>query len=178
MLFYVSFNFKITMQITLETFKRCIAELQDLSNELNDTWIIHKTDVNDDSATYLTKKQFITSKNFDGDSTIPVEYHVVYSISYATPILCLNSWRSNGTLLTIEELWKCFNFTEDEDMYSTLTQMDHPVLQRPFLTLHPCRTGEILGNMFKNSRNIVVSWLSLVGPIVKLDLDSNYMKLT
>ncbi|KAK9680024.1 Autophagocytosis associated protein, active-site domain [Popillia japonica] len=120
---------QITMQITLETFKRCIAELQDLSNELNDTWIIHKTDVNDDSATYLTKKQFITSKNFDGDSpktdvnddsatyltkkqfitsknfdgdsTIPVEYHVVYSISYATPILCLNSWRSNGTLLTM-----------------------------------------------------------------------------
>ncbi|KAI4460840.1 ubiquitin-like-conjugating enzyme atg10 [Holotrichia oblita] len=166
------------MQITWETFKRCIEEFQDLSNELNDTWIIHKPETEENFTTYLTKKQFITPKNFEEESSIPVEYHVMYSISYGTPILCLNSWRNDGTLLTMEELWKCLNFTEDEDMYSTLTQMDHPILQRPFLTLHPCRTGEILENMFKDSRNIIVSWLSLVGPIVKLDVDLNYMKLT
>ncbi|GJQ75743.1 hypothetical protein Trydic_g17815 [Trypoxylus dichotomus] len=166
------------MHISWETFEKCIVQLQSLSDELNDNWVLHKTGNQEEFTTFLTKKQALSSDCLENASPIFIEYHVVYSIPYGAPILCMNSWRSNGTLLTMEELWKNFNFTENENMYSTLTQMDHAVLQRPFLTLHPCRTAELLEHMFLNSKNIIVSWLSAVGPIVRLDLDINYMKLT
>lgn len=164
------------MQITRETFNECVRQMRELSNKINDAWMLHEASNECQIILYLTKKQFLSSK-VDND-LISIEYHVAFSESYGTPILCMNAWRNNGTTLTMEELWSRFNFTDGEDMYSTLTQLDHPVLQIPFLTLHPCKTADLLEDMFKSSKNVVVSWLSAVGPIVKLDVEMDYMKLT
>lgn len=78
----------------------------------------------------------------------------------------------------MEDCWRQMGFPLDESVYQVLTQMDHPVLKRPFLTLHPCKTAELIGTSFESSRNPVVSWLSAVAPTVKLNLPSEYAKLT
>lgn len=165
------------MQISWDTFLKCITEIQELSDQINDIWNIVKTD-GEEFNTYLTKKQFLTRNPLEDNLIITIEYHVVFSVSYAVPLLCMNAWRNNGTILLMEELWNYLNFTEGEHVYNTLTQMDHPILMRPYLTLHPCKTAELLENMFSNSRNPVVSYLSAVGPVVNLTIDNEYSKLT
>nr|XP_022917894.1 ubiquitin-like-conjugating enzyme ATG10 [Onthophagus taurus] len=160
------------MHISWEDFKRNIEEFTTLSDEINDNWILHKSEELHQS--YLTKKKVIEVESL----VITIEYHIAYSISYSTPILCLNCWRQDGTLLSMEDCWKILNFDDSDDMYSTLTQLDHPVLLRPFLTLHPCKTAELLQRMFLSSKNLVVSWLSAIGPSVKLDVDLAYARLT
>ncbi|KAK4880309.1 hypothetical protein RN001_008455 [Aquatica leii] len=177
-----------------DAFLKCIDELKSFSDELNDEWVLHKLHDGENGA-YLTKKvRRQTFSQIDGglisfeenllvDESVPVngdvtthEYHVVYSSSYACPVLCLNIWRSNGSLLTIEECWVKFSFSSD-DKYNTLTQMEHPVLMKPFITLHPCKTAELIGT-FGNSKNIVVSWLSTVGPVIGLNMLTDYARLT
>lgn len=62
-----------------------------------------------------------------------------------------------------------------ENMLNILTQMEHPVLFKPFLTLHPCRIAEILHNL-PHSQNKVLSFLSTYGPTVYLTFDLEYAK--
>lgn len=60
------------------------------------------------------------------------------------------------------------------DLYQMLTQMEHPVLFRPFMTLHPCRTCEILSQFGKQSTNLILTFISIYGPYVKLELSNSY----
>lgn len=60
-------------------------------------------------------------------------------------------------------------------MLNILTQMEHPMLFKPFLTLHPCRIAEVLQTI-PNSQNKVLSFLSIYGPTVYLTFDLNYAK--
>lgn len=81
-------------------------------------------------------------------------------------------------MITIEEAWNIFKNSEKPnnksfEMTSILTQMDHPVLFKPFLTLHPCKTAEIL-NAASNSQNKVLTFISSIGPAVHLDMDLEY----
>lgn len=61
------------------------------------------------------------------------------------------------------------------NMLNVLTQMEHPVLFKPFLTLHPCRIADILQTL-PNSQNRVLSFLSIYGPTVYLTFDLEYAK--
>lgn len=61
-------------------------------------------------------------------------------------------------------------------MTSILTQMEHPIEFKPFLTLHPCRTAELL-DALPNSKNKVLSFLSSIGPAVNLTFDVKYADL-
>lgn len=82
-----------------------------------------------------------------------------------------------GSSITLEEAWNIFNngntYTNNHLMTSILTQMEHPVLFKPFLTLHPCRTAEILKATPK-SRNKVLTFVSSVGPAIQLTMDIKY----
>ncbi|XP_069912466.1 ubiquitin-like-conjugating enzyme ATG10 isoform X4 [Oryctolagus cuniculus] len=57
---------------------------------------------------------------------------------------------------------------------------EHPILGQPFFVLHPCKTNEFMTPVLKNpqkiNRNInyVTSWLSVVGPVVGLNLPLSY----
>lgn len=62
-----------------------------------------------------------------------------------------------------------------QNMLNVLTQMEHPVLFKPFLTLHPCRIADILQTL-PNSQNRVLSFLSIYGPTVYLTFDLEYAK--
>lgn len=52
--------------------------------------------------------------------------------------------------------------------------MEHPVLFRPFMALHPCRTAEVLAQFGQESDNSVLTFISLYGPYVKLNLTNAY----
>lgn len=158
------------IQITKEEFEKCIKDLKKLSDQIHDNWLHHEGN----DSTYLSRKSSVVFNN----ELITLDHHIVYNLSYGTPMLCFNVWKSTGALLSLEECWELLNIHQDENRLSILTQMDHPVLQRPFFGLHPCKTPEILSSTFDNSKNIVVSWLSTVGPNVKLELDLIYATLT
>lgn len=85
-----------------------------------------------------------------------------------------------GTLLDLDGAWEIFNddvcTQKTIEMRNVLTQMEHPILFRPFLTLHPCRTAEVLQRL-PNSRNKVLSFLSSYGTAIYLEFDLKYAQL-
>ena len=105
---------------------------------------------------------------------ITFEYHVTYSSSYNVPVLYFNAWHVTGRLLTLEEVWSLVPPTTPQDRYSYITQVDHPLLARPFFKLHPCRTEQLMGLLEGQSRRYLISWLSALGRDVGLTLDMRY----
>ncbi|KAH8319567.1 hypothetical protein KR074_000529 [Drosophila pseudoananassae] len=145
-------------------------QFYDISQELGDAWILQEKDSNPPN-TFLTISQKIKSQS----DLINVEYHVVYSVSYQVPMLFLQAHRSDGSLLDLDAVWRLFMpQTNSEDLYQILTQMDHPVLFRPFMALHPCRTAEVLKQFGEPSKNQVLTFISLYGPKVQLHLQNGY----
>lgn len=136
--------------------------------------IMNKNDTPDTSTTTSLDTTTITQSHnqipldpsskqiIDDHETLAFEYHVVYNLAYAVPVLYFNAHKSNGTLLRVEDAWNIFDtsYKTQVDMQSTLTQMEHPILFRPFLTLHPCRTNEFLRIM--NQRFVVYISIVLV----------------
>lgn len=151
-----------------DNFVKCCEQIAQVSNKISDNWQLHKTAYTD-YGIYLSKKYTVTFS--DQQTVVTIEIHVVYNTSYNSPMLCFNMSRPNGSLLTMEEYWKEFSSEFNEmDMYKTITQMDHPVLCLPFLTLHPCKFHDILEGISTESKNMLISWLSAVGPAVKIEM--------
>ena len=104
---------------------------------------------------------------------IKFEYHVIYSCSYTVPVLYFNAWHSTGQLLSIEEIWKIA--PPCSDRYSYITQIDHPILARPYYEVHPCRTEKLMELVEgAGGGRYLVSWLSSVGRDVGLSVDIRY----
>ncbi|KAG9262927.1 ubiquitin-like-conjugating enzyme ATG10 isoform X1 [Astyanax mexicanus] len=112
------------------------------------------------------------------------EYHVLYSSSYQVPVLYFTASTLDGRLLSLEEVWNsvhpdCRTQLLNEP-WNTLTQQEHPVLGQPFFMLHPCRTEEFMQPILETARrekrriNYVVTWLSVVGPMVRLVVPVSY----
>ncbi|XP_023311773.1 ubiquitin-like-conjugating enzyme ATG10 [Anoplophora glabripennis] len=128
---------------------------------------------------FITKRYTTPLKALDKEDIkflVTFEYHIAYNLSYGVPVLCFKVWKQDGSLLSMEEYWALNKDLKDSNMYDTLTQLDHPVLCQPFLTLHPCRTQEIIQPFLGHSKNLVISWLSVVGPFVHLTLPDQYLK--
>lgn len=70
----------------------------------------------------------------------------------------------------------CFRINH-EDFYSVITQQEHPLLFRPFFIIHPCHTGDLLKNVNRTSKNIIVSFLSLISPLLQLNMPMEYALL-
>lgn len=64
----------------------------------------------------------------------------------------------------------------NENLYSVITQQEHPIFFKPYFIVHPCRTGELL-NCFKGaSSNILVTFLGMIEAVIKLNLPMEYGK--
>ncbi|XP_028829696.1 ubiquitin-like-conjugating enzyme ATG10 isoform X2 [Denticeps clupeoides] len=112
----------------------------------------------------------------DGHGVMRYEYHVLYSCSYQIPVLyfrasMLNVWNSvhpSYIKRLLQEPW------------DTITQQEHPLLGQPFFVLHPCRTEEFMRPALETAHaqrkkvNYIVTWLSVVGPVVGLDIPLSY----
>ena len=126
------------------------------------------------------------------------ECHVVYSVPYGVPALYFLAWdEAEGRLLSAEEVAAQVPAHLGAGLDAAargafITQVDHPVLQRPFLCVHPCRTADVLGACAALRRppdggagasaaprsprcTVLELWLSLFGPVVGLYLDRQTM---
>lgn len=157
--------------LSFENFVKCIEQIISISNMTIDGWQLNVKD----NGKYICKKSTMTL-NDELNTIVTFEYHIAYHISYEVPVLCFNVWRRDGTMFTLEEYWASNTKLKDSHIYDTLTQMDHPVLCRPFLTLHPCKTRELMQPFLEKSKNPVVSWLSVVGSFVHIEDLSDYIK--
>ncbi|KAH8258114.1 hypothetical protein KR038_005964 [Drosophila bunnanda] len=152
-------------------FLRQAKQFLDISQRLGDSWMLQEKDSNEPNA-FLKFSQKIKSKSGE---LINVEYHVVYSVSYQVPMLFFQAHRSDGSLLDLDATWQCFMpDSKASELYQILTQMDHPVLFKPFMALHPCRTAEVLKQFGQPSNNQVLTFISLYGPQVQLNLQNAY----
>ncbi|VEN37058.1 unnamed protein product [Callosobruchus maculatus] len=165
--------------LTIEDFNRCVEDIVNISDKLMDGWKLQQNEGLENGKYIVKKEQKVLPLEQEGSTNFLLifEYHVAFNISYGVPVLCFNVWKQDGSILTIEQFWKANKKFKDSNMHDTLTQMDHPVLRRPFLTLHPCRTHEIMEPFLERSKNPVVSWLSVVGPFVHLNLTEEYVKI-
>ncbi|KAE8752382.1 hypothetical protein FOCC_FOCC000854 [Frankliniella occidentalis] len=206
---YLSFNVKMGWTISWEEFVSYTADFMTVSEEICDGWvwqgdkersgsayIVKKIQLQMPADTYDCKQE--TNENCDDLSVVEFEeshsvavaesadlectweYHVLYSISYATPVLYFNAFYRDGRLLPLEVIWKRHG-TETEALqhmrWEALSQQEHPILRRPFYQLHPCKTAEFLSHHLGSSLNPVVTWLSSIGRTVGLHLDNEYSKL-
>lgn len=193
--------------VSWQEFHRCIKQFLTISDRLADGWVLHNKEA-PEAVYLVKKITVLNADNKpDVDATLlPLEeplddvledenviirptsgaltweYHVLYSHSYCVPTLYFNAWTTDGRLLGLEDMWRHvhanFQHSLQEDRWSALTQQEHPVLRRPFYLLHPCHTAQILGCFEGKSPNIVITWLSAMGPVIGLTLDPQYGEIT
>ncbi|KAI9474387.1 hypothetical protein LPJ78_004480 [Coemansia sp. RSA 989] len=110
-----------------------------------------------------------------------VEYHVVYSASWRVPVLYMRVLLSDQSqvVLDIEQVTKLL--VADQQMRGAIEAVefggalgiqDHPVLNEPFVYLHPCHTATLLRAVGVpiDASNYMSAWLSLTGSAVGLTL--------
>ncbi|TKS80405.1 Ubiquitin-like-conjugating enzyme ATG10 [Collichthys lucidus] len=112
------------------------------------------------------------------------EYHIVYSCSYCTPVLYFRAFTLEGKSLSLEEVWSSvhpnFRLRLQNSPLNTITLQEHPLLGQPFFMIHPCRTEQFMRPVLQAAQdqhrpvNYVLSWLSVVGPMVGLDVPLKY----
>ncbi|KAM5169757.1 ubiquitin-like-conjugating enzyme ATG10 isoform 1-T2 [Callospermophilus lateralis] len=115
---------------------------------------------------------------------IKYEYHVLYSSSYQVPVLYFRASFLDGRPLALKDIWEgvhqCYQTRLLQGPWDTITQQEHPILGQPFFVLHPCKTNEFMAPVLKNSQkinrniNYITSWLSIVGPVVGLNIPLSY----
>ncbi|XP_061694381.1 ubiquitin-like-conjugating enzyme ATG10 isoform X2 [Syngnathoides biaculeatus] len=115
------------------------------------------------------------------------EYHILYSCSYMAPVLYFRASTLEGRSLSLDEVWSSvhpnFRLRLQHSPLTTITQQEHPLLGQPFFMLHPCRTEEFmrpvlqLGKGKQRQVNYILTWLSVVGPLVGLDISLKYSTL-
>jgi len=114
------------------------------------------------------------------------EYHILFSTAYRVPVLYFNGYKADGSMLSLEDIWDNLpKKYKNEDIISTfLTQKEHPALLMPFFHIHPCETSKLMEDVLslsihpQHKRDYLLSWLSIVGPVVSLYLPLSYYTLT
>ncbi|CAL8280735.1 unnamed protein product [Lota lota] len=135
-------------------------------------------DIEDDEA--------CVQSNVDG-AMLQYEYHVLYSSSFGVPVLYFRVFDLEGRSLCLEQVWDIvhlnYRMRLQHSPWNTITQQEHPMLGQPFFVLHPCKTEEFMGPVIRAAEaenrkvNYVVTWLSVVGPLVGLDVPLSYSTL-
>ncbi|XP_077203631.1 ubiquitin-like-conjugating enzyme ATG10 [Paroedura picta] len=153
-----------------------IREIRNDSDEITFTYVEEGLDDSQVAAIYMASEG------------IRYEYHVLYSCSYQAPVLYFRACFLDGRPLTLGEIWngvhECYRDRLWQGPWDTITQQEHPLLGQPFFVLHPCRTNEFMASILSSSHkenrstNYVISWLSVVGPVVGLHLPLSYAKVT
>ncbi|CAL8343061.1 unnamed protein product [Merluccius merluccius] len=122
-----------------------------------------------------------------GGTVLQYEYHVLFSCSFGMPVLYFRVFDLEGKSLCLEQVWDTvhpnYRMRLQQNPWNTITQQEHPMLGQPFFVLHPCKTEEFMWPVVQAAEaehrkvNYVVTWLSVVGPLVGLDLPLSYSTL-
>ncbi|KAK9747798.1 hypothetical protein RND81_02G015200 [Saponaria officinalis] len=109
------------------------------------------------------------------------DFHIVYSNSYRMPVLYFRGYNSDGQPLTLSQIEIDLPANSakvlTESKWTFITQLEHPYLNRPWYTLHPCGTNELMKlliNTLSKSEDTpvryLISWLSVVSQVVGLKI--------
>uniref|UniRef100_A0A2H1V5T6 Ubiquitin-like-conjugating enzyme ATG10 n=1 Tax=Spodoptera frugiperda TaxID=7108 RepID=A0A2H1V5T6_SPOFR len=165
------------MSITTITFDEFLAsakEFVEKSEKLGDGWAL-KDNKTDNLKTYLRKDTFVQCEDGSMNHLLKVEYVIFYNLSYGVPSFSFNAWNSSGTLVTLDDIRKMsFIQINEKDFYSVITQQEHPIFQRPYFIMHPCHTETLLAAFKNKSMNIIVTFLGLITPLIRLNLPLEY----
>ncbi|XP_025824682.1 ubiquitin-like-conjugating enzyme ATG10 isoform X2 [Panicum hallii] len=117
------------------------------------------------------------------DNVHVYDFHVVYSYSYKVPVLYFQGHRSDGQLLTLDEIKQHLPSNSlkvlGESKWTFITREEHPHLSRPWFTLHPCATSDWMKLLLEQSKvaieeqsllRYLSAWLSVVGQAVGLKI--------
>jgi len=99
-----------------------------------------------------------------------VEYRVAYSEAHQVPILYV---RAQG--LRLSHLWQHLAQQQQpprqpHDLWSAISQVEHPRLQLPCFQVHPCRTATLMASLHSARAGYLCAWLSVYGPALGLQL--------
>ncbi|XP_043989331.1 ubiquitin-like-conjugating enzyme ATG10 isoform X1 [Gambusia affinis] len=151
----------------------------------------HEKEEQDPAAS--TGSVFLTAEEDDDGSytvtngsslVLQYEYHILFSCSYGAPVLYFRAFTLEGRSLALEEMWSTihpnYRLCLQNSPLNAISQQEHPLLGQPFFFFHPCRTEEFMGPVLQAASdqgrpvNYVLSWLSVVGPVVGLDVPLQY----
>ncbi|XP_064129828.1 ubiquitin-like-conjugating enzyme ATG10 isoform X5 [Loxodonta africana] len=180
----LSFNMEEDEFFSEKTFQYYCVEFIKHSQQINDGWE-WKTSK---EALELPLDDFEVLETAAASEVIKYEYHVLYSCSYQVPVLYFRASFLDGRPLTLKDIWErvheCYKTRLLQGPWDTITQQEHPILGQPFFVLHPCKTNEFMTPILQNSQkikrnvNYITSWLSIVGPVVGLNLPLSYANTT
>lgn len=168
------------MTFSYQKFEHCVNHFKKVSDELDDEWYISRLPSNNSDNIILKKTLFKNCLLEDTSHLVCWEYHIIFSSSYSVPVLYFNACFTDGKLLNLDQLEKLiqsqFLETFQENKWSILTQQEHPYLRSPFFMLHPCNTADLLNSIASvpSKINPLISWLSSIGHLIDLQLDSRY----
>ncbi|XP_049723018.1 ubiquitin-like-conjugating enzyme ATG10 isoform X3 [Elephas maximus indicus] len=180
----LSFNMEEDEFFSEKTFQYYCLEFIKHSQQISDGWE-WKTSK---EALELPLDDFEVLETAAASEVIKYEYHVLYSCSYQVPVLYFRASFLDGRPLTLKDIWeRVHEFYKTrllQGPWDTITQQEHPILGQPFFVLHPCKTNEFMTPILQNSQkikrnvNYITSWLSIVGPVVGLNLPLSYANTT
>lgn len=151
---------------------------------------------NQDSSTTTTTCKFQKEQSLGGNSSSSANstlycYDIVYCTSYKVPILYFTAHHeSTGRCLLLDQVWDNMESYHSSKLYDSrytvLTQVEHPLTGKVCFQLHPCYTTDMMYAVYGNKQqqqglsessldNYVLSWLSLVGPVVGLNVSTSLL---
>ncbi|KAL0417958.1 UNVERIFIED_CONTAM: Ubiquitin-like-conjugating enzyme ATG10 [Sesamum radiatum] len=162
-------------------------------------WIPHNQE-NYVEEGYLSVENVILPKlneiQNDGAGAHHYDFHVVYSASYRVPVLYFRAYCSasspDGQPLLLDDLEKDLPLNSVEQLTRSqrmfITQEEHPQLNRPWYTLHPCGTSEWMKLLLCNNASAAqvegipmdkyfISWFSVVGQVFGLRIPLEMLNL-
>ncbi|PWA71944.1 autophagocytosis-associated family protein [Artemisia annua] len=128
------------------------------------------------------------------------DFHVVYSSSYRVPVLYFRAHSSDGQPLSLDEIEKNLPTRSAnaliESKWTFITQQvrsyfvkfidssEHPYLNRPWYTLHPCGTSEWMKLLLEGDNSTtkggkeqyLISWFSVAGQVFGFKLPFEMLK--
>ncbi|KAK4440949.1 Ubiquitin-like-conjugating enzyme ATG10 [Sesamum alatum] len=128
----------------------------------------------------------------DGAGAHHYDFHVVYSASYRVPVLYFRAYCSDGQPLLLDDIEKDLPLNSVEQLTRSrwlfITQEEHPQLNRPWYTLHPCGTSEWMKLLLRDDASAaqvegipmdkyLISWFSVVGQVFRLRIPLEMMNL-
>jgi len=125
---------------------------------------------------YCDNEEAVVANNDEQKEWINCEYQIVYSDSFNVPVIYCQMSTLAGILLPVEHVWKFAPASARG--WSQITVVPHPILDTPWVQVHPCKTADIMAEVLSatdQDGNYLVTFLSVYGQVVGLNLPPEYV---